>query len=213
MSAPLPRLKRFEIRLSGTGGQGVLTLGRVLGESLALRHGYFAAQTQSYGPEARGGSSRADVVVSSERISYPKAEKLDLLVALSQEACNAYCHALKPGGVLLVDSELVGQPPISLHLGLPFARLAAEEIGVKQAMNSVVLGALTALLPFADRDLTRESLRQALPAKVVEVNVKAFELGYAKGRAEFGPSPEIWARAEAGAAALAEEDTTILSGE
>ena len=213
MSAVSPRLERFEIRLSGAGGQGVLTLGRVLGEALALGHDYYAAQTQSYGPEARGGASRADVVVSSERISYPKAERLDLLVALSQEACNAYCHALKPGGVLLVDSELVGQPPISLHLGLPFARLAAEEIGVKQAMNSVVLGALTALLPFADRDLTRESLRQALPAKVVEVNVKAFELGYAKGRAEFGPSPEIWARAEAGAAALAEEDTTILSGE
>lgn len=213
MSAATQRLKRFEIRLSGTGGQGVLTLGRLLGEALALGHGYHAAQTQSYGPEARGGSSRADVVVGSERISYPKAEKLDLLVALSQEACNAYCHALKPGGALLVDSELAPQPPISVFLGLPFTRLAAEEIGVKQAMNTIVLGAVTHLLPFADREIMLETVRRSLPAKVVEVNVKAFELGHDRARREFGPPPDIWARAEAGAAAVEDEDMTILSGE
>lgn len=213
MNAASRRLERFEIRLSGTGGQGVLTLGRILGEALALDHGYHAAQTQSYGPEARGGSSRADVVVGSERISYPKAEKLDLLVALSQEACNAYCHALKPAGAFLVDSDLATQPPISVYFGLPFTRLAAEEIGVKQTMNILVLGAITHLLPFADKDLMLQAVRRALPAKVVEVNVKAFELGQARARESFGPPLDIWARAEAGALDLADEDATILSGE
>ncbi|THB68620.1 MAG: pyruvate ferredoxin oxidoreductase, partial [Desulfovibrio sp.] len=68
------RLDRFELRASGTGGQGIITLGRILGYGLALGHSYFVTQTQSYGPEARGGSSRADLVVSSDPISYPKTE-------------------------------------------------------------------------------------------------------------------------------------------
>lgn len=189
---PSMQLDRYEIRLSGLGGQGIITLGRVLGTGLALGHGYFVTQTQSYGPEARGGSSRCDLVVSSRPISYPKAQDLDLLVALSQDACNAYYRFLKPGGLLVLESELVRQPPTNMFLGLPFTALARDKVGVLQAMNTVVLGALTLLLPFAQQRLMRKALEDSLPAKIREANVRAFQLGYKEARRLFGEDSAQW---------------------
>lgn len=189
---PLPVLDRFEIRLSGLGGQGVITLGRVLGAGLALGHGYYVTQTQSYGPEARGGSSRCDLVVSSKPISYPKAQELDVLVALSQDACNSYYRNLKPGGLLVLESELVKQPPTNMFLGLPFTRLARDKVGVAQAMNTVVLGALTFLLPFAQQRVMKKSLEESLPEKIRAVNAKAFSLGLKEARRVFGEDAAEW---------------------
>ena len=186
-------LDRFEIRLSGLGGQGIITLGKVLGQGLAIGHGYQVAQTQSYGPEARGGSSRCDLVVSSGRISYPKAESLDLLVALSQEACNAYYRHLKPGGILVIETDLVRQPPTNHYLGLPYTQLAREKVGIVQAMNTVVLGSLAYLLPFVDAATMRKALKESLPAKIQEVNAKAFNLGNREAKRVFGDRPEAWA--------------------
>ena len=186
-------LDRFEIRLSGTGGQGILTLGRILGHALALGHGFHVTQTQSYGPEARGGSSRSDLVVSSEPISYPKTASVDLLIALSQEACNSYFRNLKPGGVLLVDTGLVKQVPSNIYLGLPFTEMTREKIKVPQAFNSVVLGAVTLLLPFAARATVRKSLECNLPPKLHELNIKAFNLGHTRATRAFkAQAPEEW---------------------
>ncbi len=185
-------LERFEIRLSGLGGQGVITLGKVLGGALALGHGFHVTQTQSYGPEARGGASRTDLVVSTVPISYPKAESVDLLVALSQEACNTYYRNMKPRGILVIESDLVRQPPSNFYLGLPFTRLARDKIGVPQAMNSVVLGALTWLLPFARQAVMKKALAASLPAKVLDKNLKAFSLGYSQAKKHFGPPPALW---------------------
>lgn len=189
-------LERFEIRLSGLGGQGIITLGKIMGASLALDHGFYVTQTQSYGPEARGGASRTDLVISKAPISYPKAESVDLLVALSQEACNTYYRNIKANGVLLIESDLVRQPPSNVFLGLPFTRLAREKIGVPQAMNTIVLGAITWLLPFARSALMKKSLEASLPAKVLDVNLKAFALGQSQAKRHFGPPPAVW---EAGA--------------
>lgn len=186
------QLERFEIRLSGTGGQGIITLGRVMGSGLALGHGFNVTQTQSYGPEARGGSSRCDLVISTEPISYPKAESLDLLVALSQEACNTYYRYLKPGGILLVESDLVTQPPTNIFFGLPFTEMAKKKVGIVQAMNTIVLGAVTYLLTFADQRVMRQALKDALPAKIVDLNVKAFNLGHREAKKAFGEKPEAW---------------------
>ncbi|MFH1915168.1 MAG: 2-oxoacid:acceptor oxidoreductase family protein [Pseudomonadota bacterium] len=187
------QLHRFEIRFSGLGGQGIITLGRVMGQGLALGHGYNVTQTQSYGPEARGGSSRCDLVISSEPISYPKAESLDLLVALSQEACNAYYPYLKPGGALVLESDLVKQPPTNRFLGLPFTSLARDKVGVAQAMNTVVLGALSHLLPFISQSVMRKSLESSLPAKIRAVNVKAFNLGHRLAKKAWGDDAgEVW---------------------
>lgn len=188
----LQQIERFEIRLSGTGGQGLITLGRVLGHSLALGHGYNVTQTQSYGPEARGGSSRADVVVSSSAISFPKTENLDLLVALSQPACNAYYRSLKRGGVLLVDSELVQHAPTNQFVGLPFTKLAKEKIGNELTLNTIVLGAVTHLLAFAEPRIVRKSLEETLPPKIQALNIKAFNLGLREAKRHLGEAPEIW---------------------
>jgi len=185
-------LDRFEIRLSGLGGQGILTLGKLLGHALALGHGYQVTQTQSYGPEARGGASRADLVVSSHPISYPKTERLDLLVALSQEACNSYHHLLKKSGVLLVDTGLVKQTPTNVFLGLPFTDLALTRVKVPQAMNTVVLGAVTFLMPFSKRDVMRKSLLANLPEKIHKVNLKAFALGYDQARRLLTQPIALW---------------------
>lgn len=194
MKQPM-QLDRFEIRFSGLGGQGIITLGKVMGAGLSLGHGYNVTQTQSYGPEARGGSSRCDLVISSGRISYPKAESLDLLVALSQEACNNYYPYLKPGGVLLIESDIVRQPPSNQYLGLPFTKLAKDKIGIVQAMNTVVLGALTYLLPFTVQRTMRKSMEEALPAKIRAVNVKAFNLGHREAKKRFGEAPAVWGTA------------------
>jgi 2-oxoglutarate ferredoxin oxidoreductase subunit gamma len=183
-------LDRFEICLSGLGGQGVLTLGKILGQALALGHGYYVTQTQSYGPEARGGASRSDLVVSSSPISYPKTDKIDLLVALSQEACNRYFGLLKPGGALLVNTSLVKQIPTNRYLGLPFSDLAQDRLGLPQAMNTVVLGAMTFLLPFARRPVIKKSLEETLPPKIRAVNVKALNLGHREAEKHFTDLPE-----------------------
>lgn len=190
-------IQRFEIRLSGTGGQGLITLGKMMGSALALGHGYNVTQTQSYGPEARGGSSRADVVISHTAISYPKADNLDLLVALSQEACNNYYRYMKRAGVLLVDTTLVPHTPTNVFLGLPFTRMAKEKIGNPLTLNTIVFGAVTHLLPFAEPRIMRKALEENLPPKIHEVNRKAFNLGIREAKKHFGEAPSIWSAAEA----------------
>lgn len=193
-------IERFEIRLSGTGGQGLITLGRILGYALAIGHGYYATQTQSYGPEARGGSSRADVVVSSDPISYPKTENLDLLVALSQQACNAYYHYMKRTGILLVDSKLVQQPPTNVFIGLPFTELAVNKIGNPLTLNTIVLGAVTHILPFADSKMMRAALVENMPPKIHDINIKAFNLGLRQAKQKLGDAGGLWESAVNGAA-------------
>lgn len=186
-------LDRFEIRFSGLGGQGIITLGKVMGEGLAIGHGYNVTQTQSYGPEARGGSSKCDLVISSSNISYPKAESLDILVALSQEACNTYYPYLKPGGILVLETDLVPQPPTNQFLGLPYTVLAKEKVGIVQAMNTVVLGSLSYLLPFIHQATMRKSLESVLPEKIRAINTKAFNLGHRLAKKQWGEDAgKVW---------------------
>ena len=185
-------LNRFEIRLSGTGGQGILTLGKIMGQVLALDHGFYATQTQSYGPEARGGASRADLVVSSQPISYPKPVNLDMLVALSQEACNLYFRNLKPSGFLLVDTTLVPQTPSNMYWGLPFTTLAREKIGLPQTMNIICLGALSHFLPFMQFTNVKKALAGVLPAKILDINVKALTLGHSQAKKLYPDAREKW---------------------
>ncbi|MFP4070651.1 MAG: 2-oxoacid:acceptor oxidoreductase family protein [Desulfovibrionales bacterium] len=185
-------LHRFEIRLSGLGGQGILTLGKIMGGALALEHGYNVTQTQSYGPEARGGASRSDLVISSEPISYPKPVSLDLLVALSQEACNLYFRMLKTSGVLLVDTSLVSQTPSNIFWGLPFTEMAKNKVGLVQTTNTVALGALTHFLPFTRPSAMKQSLKRALPAKIVDINIKAFTIGFTKAQKTYPDAPKQW---------------------
>ena len=210
---PKQTLNRFELRLSGTGGQGIITLGKILGYGLAMGNGYYVTQTQSYGPEARGGSSRADLVISSMPISYPKTESLDLLVALSPAACNSYYRFLKRDGILLVDTTLVKQPPTNHFLGMPFTGLAQEKMGNPMTINTLVLGAVTHMLPFADRRAMRKALEENLPPKILELNLKAFNLGHRQAKKELGEAPELWEQAEEKAARIQQEEDMELVGD
>ena len=133
---------RYEIRLAGSGGQGLILAGIILAEAAGVYDGKFVCQTQSYGPEARGGASKAEVVISDAAIDYPKAIRPDLVLAMNQKACDSYCSDLKPGGLLIVDSTLVKDLPTPRPLALPFTRIARQELGREMVANIVALGAL-----------------------------------------------------------------------
>ena len=134
-----------EVRFGGSGGQGVILMGVILAMAGARDH-RFVVQTQSYGPEARGGYSRSDVIISDFQIDYPELEQADLLVALSQAAADEYIGVLRSDGVLVYDSENVAAvPPFKgEQFGIPFTRLAVEATGRRQTTNILTLGAVGA---------------------------------------------------------------------
>ncbi len=170
---------RYEIRFSGSGGQGLILAGVMLAEAVGTGDGKNVVQTQSYGPEARGGASRSDVVISEGEIYYPKTMKLDLLLALTQEACDKYYPDLKEGGILVVDSVLVTQVPTKSYFGFPFTRLAREEIGHIMVANVIALGAIAELTGIVSRESIEKVVMKRAPRGTEEKNFKALELGIA----------------------------------
>lgn len=168
---------RYEIRLSGSGGQGIITAGIILAEAAGIYEGRFVCQTQSYGPEARGGASKAEVVISDEEIDYPKAVKPDLLLAMNQKSCDAYLFDLKPTGILIVDSTLVKQLPTTRAVSLPFTRIAREELGKEFAANIVALGALVTLSQVVSAANLEAAVLGRVPPGTEELNRKALQAG------------------------------------
>ncbi|HEX9882726.1 MAG TPA: 2-oxoacid:acceptor oxidoreductase family protein [Desulfobaccales bacterium] len=169
---------RYEIRLAGSGGQGLILAGVILAEAAGLYDGKFVCQTQSYGPAARGGASMAEVVISDAEIDYPKALHPDVLLAMNQQSLEAYVVDLQPGGLLLVDATLVREIPDHHRVfAIPFTEIAREQVGQVMTANIVALGAL-ALLTGA---VTLESLKTAVLARVppgtAELNQKALAAG------------------------------------
>jgi 2-oxoglutarate ferredoxin oxidoreductase subunit gamma len=171
--------ERMEIRLAGSGGQGLILAGMILAEAVGIYEGRFVTQTQSYGPEARGGASKSEVVISGQEIDYPQAVKPDILLCMSQAACDAYIFDVKPGGTLIVDSSLVHHLPTTRALALPFTKIAREGIGREMMANIVALGALAQLTGI----VTLENLEKALLARVPKgteaQNRQALEAGVA----------------------------------
>ena len=171
---------RFEIRVAGFGGQGVVTIGRVLGVAFTIYEEINSVNTHSYGPESRGGACRSEVVVSQGEIHYPSVRKADILVALSQTALETYKRDMKEGGVLLIDPNSVKDIPKDLVCYQVPAMEIANSVGSVKYQNSVVLGALAVLLKSM---LKKESLKSAVsenvPPKTIEKNVEAFEKGWA----------------------------------
>jgi 2-oxoglutarate ferredoxin oxidoreductase subunit gamma len=170
--------ERYEVRLSGSGGQGLILAGVILAEAIGVGDGKNAVQTQSYGPEARGGASRADVVVSPGQIYYPKTMKLDLLLALTQESCDKYYPDMKPDGLLVIDSMLVTQIPTKKFFGFPFVRLAREEIGHVMVANVIALGAIAELTGIVSKESIKNAVLSRAPKGTEEKNQQALELGF-----------------------------------
>ncbi len=170
--------KKIEIRLSGSGGQGLILAGVILAEAAAIYEGKNAVQTQSYGPEARGGSSKSEVIISDGEILYPKTTRLDYLLALNQESCDKYARDLKENGLLLVDSEAVEHlPPVNV-VSLPLVRTAREKVGRAMTTNIVSLGALVGLGNIVSREALRKAVLARVPKGTEELNLKALELGF-----------------------------------
>ena len=169
--------ERYEIRFSGSGGQGIITLAVIFAEAVGVYSGKYVCQTQSYGPEARGGKSKAEVVVSNNPIDYPAALGLDLLLAMNQAACDAYFFDLNSDGILVIDNGLVEQAPTSRVAALPFTRIAREEIGREMTANMVALGAVGCLSGQVDPALLEKVMLSRIPVGTEEMNAAAFRRG------------------------------------
>jgi len=167
---------RVEFRLSGSGGQGLLLAGIVLAEA-AILEGKNAVQTQSYGPEARGGSSKAEVVVSEDDIDYPKATDPDFLLALTAEAYKTY-GKLMGKGLIIVDSSVVLDPEIKARtISVPILKTANEVIGKKVVANIVALGVLGGISGIVKPETLAMAVKNRVPKGTEDLNVKALEAG------------------------------------
>lgn len=169
---------RFELRLSGSGGQGMILAAVILGEAVGAAGDRNVVQSQSYGPEARGGASKSDLVVSPNEIYYPKAMKLDLLLAMTQESLDLYFKDLKEGGILVVDNVLVTEYPTDDFYGLPFTRLAREEAGHIMVANVIALAAISELTGLVDREALTKAVLKRAPRGTEEKNKRAIEIGF-----------------------------------
>lgn len=168
---------RYEIRLSGSGGQGIILASVVVAEAVAVYEGLQVSQSQSYGPEARGGRCKAEVVISDREIDYPKVIMLDLLLAMTQEACDAYFFDFKPNGLLIVDSTFVEQVPTSRAIAIPFTRIARNEIGKEMTANMVALGAIARVCPLIKEKNMEAAVIARAPEGTRDLNRKAFRAG------------------------------------
>lgn len=176
---------RYEIRFSGAGGQGLILAGVIMAEAASIYEGIQAVQSQSYGPEARGGASKSEVIISDTAIDYPKVTKCDALLALTQEACDKYSHDLKEGGVLLIDSDLVLRQPEGNFKVTKFniTNTAKHEVGREIVTNIVALGAMVALTGVVSKENAEKAVLARVPEAFLELNKKAFNIGFDKAMA------------------------------
>ena len=170
---------RKEIRLAGEGGQGMILAGIILAEAAAIYDNKNATQTQSYGPEARGGASKAEVVIAQGEIDHPEVVTADILVAMSQEACDKYAGNLKKDGVLIVDQEKVGRVPSNRAIKVPITRLAQESSGKSITANVVALGVLVGLTGVVSRQAITQAVAARAPKGTEEMNRAALAAGFA----------------------------------
>ena len=178
---------RKEIRICGFGGQGIILAGIILGKAASLFDGNEAVQTQSYGPEARGGASKCEVVISDAEIDYPKVQSPDILVAMSNEALMKYIVDLKDEGTLIVDPgttdvedvrQFIDEHNIKVYEA-PATKTATDEIGLKIVANIVMVGAITKITGVISKEAAIKAIEASVPKGTEEKNVKAFEAGYA----------------------------------
>jgi 2-oxoglutarate ferredoxin oxidoreductase subunit gamma len=174
---------RKEIRIAGFGGQGIVLAGKILGEA-AINSGHKAVQTQSYGPESRGGAARSEIVISDGKIDYPRVVDADILVVLSQPGYDKYSHDVKKNTKIIVDSDLVegarknAQP-------VPFTK-TADTLGRKIVANIVMLGYITAIIDMIPKKKMVDTIKENIPKGTEKINLKAFEKGYALGKKQKG---------------------------
>ena len=169
-----------QIMFTGSGGQGMILAGIILAKA-GLRDGLHATQTQSYGPEARGGASRAEVIIDEEPIDYPKVTQADVVLAMTQEACDKFAGKLRPGGTLIIDPVYVQSvPAIDARVcRVDFTRLAKEATGRAITANIVALGTVNQACGLVSAEALLEAVLDSVPKGTEGVNRKALEAGIA----------------------------------
>lgn len=178
---------RSEVRIAGFGGQGIGLAGYILGKALALYDGCEAVMTQSYGPEARGGASSANIIVSDREIAYPFVQHPDVLVAMSQEAYAKYYPTVKADGVILIDEDLVIPLDVKGYYLIPATQLA-EECGRRIVANMVMLGFFCTVTKLVDQRALEEAIASTVKPKTKALNLKAFATGWEYGARELSRS-------------------------
>jgi len=180
---------RHEIRVAGFGGQGVITFGYVLANAASIYDGNFALMTQSYGPEARGGACRSDVIISDVSIDYPKVFEINCFIAMSIDAYNQFNKAVKPGATVILEEDLVKVPENQLLEGVTYYRIPAvgeaEALGNRLVANMVMLGAAQTVTRTVSKESLEEAIKQRFP-KFTEINLSALYRGMALGRKAMG---------------------------
>ncbi|MGC8837210.1 MAG: 2-oxoacid:acceptor oxidoreductase family protein [Anaerolineae bacterium] len=173
---------RYEIRLAGEGGQGLILAGILLAEAAALYEGCNVVQTQAYGPEARGGASKAEVIISRGPIYYPKVLLADLFLAMSQQAFDKYCYEVKEDGLIVVDSTKVGRVYTSKAYQVPITARAVETTGTPVTANLFALGLIVGLSRVVSQGALEKAVATRIPPALREANLKALTAGF--GEAE-----------------------------
>lgn len=171
---------RIEFRFSGSGGQGLILAGIILADAAAIYENKNAVQTQSYGPEARGGSSKSEVIISDSPIEYPKATKVDYMVALTQESFNKYINDVRDTGIVIADKELVtdfSKAKGKLYI-IDMVKSAREELGKLLGLNIIALGVLVELSGIVSHESIESALLKRVPKGFEDYNKKALAIGF-----------------------------------
>jgi len=171
---------RYEIRFSGSGGQGMILAGIIMAEAAAIYGDKNAVQSQSYGPESRGGASKAEVIISNGPIDYPKATAIDCMLAMTQEACTKYHGDIKNEGILLVDSEEVKTLPKGEFkvVSFPIIGTAREELGKTIVANIISLGMIAELTGVVTHESVEKAVLSRVPPAFLDLNKKALQIGF-----------------------------------
>jgi len=179
-----PKHMRLEVRVAGFGGQGIIRAGLILAMAASLFENKNAVQTQSYGPESRGGSCKSEVVISDEEIDFPKALEPDVLLVMSQAAYTHYVDTVKSGGTLILDPYMIPQqkekPSIQVY-PVPATKMA-EEMGKTIFANVIMLGALTAVTNLVSGEAMKKAILSNIPKGTEKLNLEAYEKGYEYGK-------------------------------
>lgn len=173
-----PEFKK-EIRLSGSGGQGLITAGIILARAAVLDK-VIVTQTQSYGPESRGGASRADVIISNTEFYFPEATRFDILLTLTQEAYDKYSENLKDNGTLIVDTTNVKNVTLldSNIYELPFTEIAAEKLKSILPTNILALAFLVRKTKVVSESSLKKAIKSFIKPRYIDLNLKALKLGF-----------------------------------
>ncbi len=184
-------MRLTEIRIAGFGGQGVILSAVILGKAASIYENGFATMTQNFGPEARGGACSAQLVISDSPVLYPYVTHPDIMVILSQEAYNRFAPELRPGGMLIIEEDLVRLSNLNRDkkvYSIPATRIA-EELGKRMVLNSVMVGFFTAVTKLLSADSVRKAVADSVPPSFRELNLKAFERGLEYGSAALASTP------------------------